>query len=109
MQRYAAELSGLSKEESQDDHTRALSEEQQIERAREFRKWIDYYPNKMFGDPDSKFWKWVKVDVVWCFHHHRHVVNQTVGYTPVKGDFSFVYLHNLLQIYVAQNGMFLKI
>lgn len=57
MQRYAAEMSGLPKEESQEDHIRALSEKQQIERGREFRKWIDCYPDKLVSDPDSKFWK----------------------------------------------------
>ena len=57
MQRYAAELSGLPKEESEEEHIRALGEEQQIQRGREFRKWIDCYPDKMFGDPDSVHWK----------------------------------------------------
>lgn len=57
MQCYAAELSGLPKEESQEVHIRALNEKQQIERGREFRKWIDCYPDKLVGDPDSKFWK----------------------------------------------------
>eukprot|EP00271_Cylindrocystis_brebissonii_P000924 TRINITY_DN1112_c0_g1_i1.p1 TRINITY_DN1112_c0_g1~~TRINITY_DN1112_c0_g1_i1.p1 ORF type:complete len:506 (-),score=67.46 TRINITY_DN1112_c0_g1_i1:865-2382(-) len=57
IQRFAAEGSGLPNHEKFTPELENLSEAESFQRQVEFRKWVNAYPEKWNGDPESKFWK----------------------------------------------------